>query len=84
MTEQEKYNTLKQILNDLGLSAEVNMEVSSDTDTEIFIRKGFGKMYSFRFYGRTDHLFYERWSEEYRNTILTLDGLKKALVILLS
>jgi len=92
LSEIEQYKILNSIwhearekanFNDNGkIEYELRLGTNSNNDTEIFIKKGFMKMYAFRVYRNNEFTFYERWNH-YPNRILSREFLVSELIRLI-
>lgn len=90
-TEIEQFNILDSILteakekanyiDDGRLVLEMRLKTNNQTDTEIFIRKGFN-IWGYRCYGNNLLTFFNRWGGN-ETHILTREGLLNKLIIML-
>ena len=90
-TEQEQFETLNSILSeakekanyidDGRLVLELRLKTNNQTDTEIFIRKGFN-IWGYRCFGNNLLTFFNRWGDNH-GQILTREGLLNKLIIML-
>lgn len=90
LTEQEQYSLLESLLEEAkskiivnpSVEVKLTLKTNSDTDTEIFIHKGFLEIYAFRCFGNNEYTFYERHNN-FPNKLFTQSGLVEQLILLL-